>query len=102
MRRDLRTKIAAALVRVTRVRDEQANDFVRQKRRRDDRSLLVELSRERGERRGLHASYVRVVRARDRVAQRRARDERHVGQMRAPGIGIVEDARLALVEAELD
>ena len=102
VRGDLRAEVAAALVRVARVREEEREDLVRERQRGQDEPFLVELARVGREARGLHSAHVGVMRARDGEPERRPRDERHVGEVRAAGERVVEDphcARLGLVRA---
>ena len=103
VRRQLRTEVAAALVRVAHARDEAVECRVVQARRRDHDALLVEPARARGQAAGLPAADVGVVRARDREADGRARDERDVGQVRPARERVVEDedvARPGIVRAD--
>jgi hypothetical protein len=95
VRCELRAQIAAALVRMTHVRRHQLEHFVREPQRRDHEALLVQLARAGGEARRLHAADIRMVRARDGVAELRARDERDVRQVRTAGKWIVEDEDVA-------
>src|SRR5581483_4905215 len=44
MRGDLRAQVAAPLIGIGRVGDEEVDDLVRERRRRDDESLLIELA----------------------------------------------------------
>ncbi len=101
MRSELGAEVAAALLRPARLRGEPLERVVVEAARRDDHAFLLEGARERGQTRGLDAADVRVVRARDGVAERRAGDERDVGQVRAPGVRVVEEGDLAGREAEL-
>ena len=92
---ELRPQVAAPLVRVAHVGEQDRQDLVRQPDRRDDQAFLVQVGRARGQARRLHAADVRVVRARDREADLRAGDERDVGKMRAAGERVVDDEDLA-------
>ena len=100
VRGDLRAQVAAALVGIARVRDEQLHDLVGEEQRRDDQSLLIELAGERGQARRLHSADIRVMRARDGIPEHRSRHERDVRKVRAAGERVVEDARLPRLEAE--
>ena len=91
VRGELRAEVAAALVRVAHPRDEGVEDVVVEPRRRDHDALLVERARVGGHAAGLDAADVGVVRARDGEAERGARDERDVGEVRAAGVRVVED-----------
>ena len=67
---------------------------------RQDHALLVEGVREGRQARGLNPPDVGVMRARDREPEGSARDESHVGQMRAARVRVVEDGDLADLEPE--
>ena len=95
VRGDLGPQVAAPLVRVAHVREQQRQHLVVEPDRRDDHALLVELARLGGQARRLHAADVRVVRARDGEAARDARDDRDVRKVRAPRVRVVEDVELA-------
>ena len=95
VRRELGTKVAAALVGVPHPRDELVEDAVVEARRRDHDTLLLEPARVGGQAAGLGGADVGVVSAGDGEARARARDERDVGQVRAAGERVVEDPGLA-------
>ena len=95
MRRELGTKVAAALVGVPHPRDELVEDAVVEARRRDHDTLLLEPARVGGQAAGLGGADIGVVSAGDGEARARARDERDVGQVRAAGERVVQDPGLA-------
>ena len=98
MRRELGAEVAAPLLRLPRPLDEALEHLVGEELRRQDHALLLERARERRQARRLDPADVGVVRSRDGVAEHGARDERHVGEMRAAGVRVVEDRDLALLE----
>ncbi len=91
VRRELRAEVAAALVGVPHLRDERVQRRLVEPRRRDHDALLLERAGRGGHAAGLDAADVGVVRARRGEAERGARDERDVGQVRAAGVRVVED-----------
>jgi hypothetical protein len=100
VRGELRSEVTAPLLRLPRRQDEPLEHLVRQELRREDHAFFLEHVRERGQARRLDPADVRVVGARDRVAEPGARNERYVGQVGAAGVRVVEDRDLPLVEAE--
>ena len=95
VRRELRAEVAAALVGVAHVGEQDRRDLVGEAHGRDDEPLLVDLGRVGRQARRLGAADVGVVGAADGEAALRARDERDVGEVRAAGEGVVEDEDLA-------
>ena len=91
VRGELGAEVAAALVGVPHLRDERVEDAVVEPGRRDHDALVRERARAGGHAPGLRAADVGVVGASDREADRGARDERHVGEVRPAGVGVVED-----------
>ncbi len=91
MRGELGAKVAAPLLGVSHALDDVGQRRLVETRRRDHDAFLVERPRLRRHRAGLDRSDVRVVRAGDGEAERRARDDRHVGQVRPARVRVVED-----------
>ena len=92
---ELGVEVAAPLVRVAHVREQDGQQLVVEAHRRQHEPLLVDVGRARGQAGRLHAADVGVVRARAGEAARHAGDERDVGEMRAAGEGVVDDVDLA-------
>ena len=76
LRRQLRAKVATALVRVPGVRRYQRHQALVERRRREDQAFLVEVGRERRQAGRLDPADVRVVRAADGVPGSSVRDTR--------------------------
>ena len=100
VRGELGAEVAPPLLRLPRRLDEAFEHVVGQELRRQDHAFLLQRVRERGQARGLDPADVRVVGARDGKAEGGAGDERHVGQVRAAGVRVVEDRDLAGLEPE--
>ena len=98
VRGELGAEVAAPLLGLPRRLDEALEHLVGEELRRQDHALLLERARERGQARRLDPADVGVVGARDREAEGGAGDERHVGQVRAAGVRVVEDRDLAGLE----
>ena len=91
LRGELSAQVAAPLVRVPHLRHERVQRRLVEQCGRDHDALLGERARVGGHAPRHRSAHVGVVRPRGGEAELRPRDERDVGQMRAAGVGVVED-----------
>ena len=94
VRRELSAKVATALVGVPHAGDEALEGRCVESRRRDHHAFLRERLRPGREAAGLRASDVGVVRAGDRIPERRPGDDREVRKVCSTRVRVVEDPGL--------
>ena len=95
VRCELCAQVAPPFVRIAHPADEILERRRVEAGRRDHDPFLRERRRPGRQAAGVGAADVGVVRARHRVPERRASDDREVGEVRSARVGVVQDPRLA-------
>ena len=95
VRGQLRPQIAPPFLRVPHVGEQDGDHLVREPDGRDDEPFLEEVGRAGRQAGRLGPAHVRVVRAGNGETELGPRDERHVGEVRSAGEGIVDDEDIA-------